>query len=278
MATCYCLLGGHGFELVDPREGMPAAKNAVLNALRLDDSLAEAHAFLAVIRLKYEWDWPGAEKAFKRSIQLNPSYAQARVSYSFYLEAMGRKEEAIREAEEARAIDPLSLSANVNLGWQYLQADRLERARQQFESTLELNSNFWGVHWALSHYYRRKGNFGAAIAALHKAIDVGGGHVLPLTTLGYTYAISGKPAEAGKVLDRLEALAEESYVAPFNMATIHAGLGANDEAFAWLEKAFEHRSRSLAWLNVYREYDGLRSDPRFQSLLRRIGLPEETML
>ena len=274
LATCYCLLAGYGFELVDPREGMPAAKNAVMEALRLDDSLAEPHAFLGIVRLKYEWDWPGAEEAFKRSIQINPSYAQARVSYSFYLQAMGRQEEAIREAEEARSIDPLSPAANINLGWQYLQADRPERARQQFESTAELDPYIWGVHWGLGHYHRRNGAYDKAIAAFQKAIDTGGGHVLPLTALGYTYAISGQPEKARKVLDKLEGLAKESYVSPFGMATIYAGLGLKDDAFTWLEKAFEHRSRSMVWLKVDRDFDGLRSDARFQALLRRIGLSE----
>ncbi len=276
IATCYCLLGGHGFELVEPGEGMPAAKNAVLEALSLDNTLAEPHAFLGVIRLKYEWDWPGAEEAFKRSIRLNPSYALARLFYSFYLEAMGRQEEAIREAEEARLIDPLSLQTNINLGWQYLQGGFPERAKLVFESTAELDPDFWGVHWGLGHYYREKGAYDTAIAAFQKAVESGGGYTLPLTALGYTYAIAGQPAAARAILVQLEALAEDGYVSPFNMATIYVGLGEADEAFIWLEKAFEKRSRSLAWLNVTKEYDGLRSDPRFKALLGRIGLPERT--
>ena len=274
MATCFCLLGGHGFELIDPNDGMPIAKNAVLKALSLDNTLAEPHAFLGVIRLKYEWDWPGAEEALKHSIQLNPSYAQARLFYSFFLEAMGRPDESIREAEKARSFDPLSLQANINLGWQYLRAGWPERARLVFESTAELDPDFWGVHWRPAHYYRRNGAHGEAIAAFQKAIDSGGGYTLPLTDLGYTYAIAGQPAEVRKILDRLHALAENRYVSPFNMATIHVGLGETDDAIIWLEKAFEKRSRSLAWLNVAKEYDGVRSDPRFRSLLKRVGLPE----
>ena len=273
LALCYCLLGGHGFELVDPREGMRAAREALLESLRLDDNLAESHAFLGVIRLKYEWDWPGAEKAFRHAIELNPSYAQARMSYSFFLEAMGRQEESIREAEAAQMIDPLSLGINVNLGWQYLRAGRLEQALSQLEKTDELRSGFWGVHWARGHYYRRKGEYDRAIEAFEKAEGAGGGYTLPMTDLGYTYAIAGRSAEAREILDRLKALAEKSYVSPYNMATVHVGLGEIDETFAWLEKAFESRSRSMAWLNVAREYDGLRSDPRFTSLVERVGLP-----
>lgn len=272
MAVCYCLLGGHGFEIVKPSEGMPAAKNAVMEALRLDDSLAEPQAFLGIIRLKYEWDWPGAEEAFKRSIELNPSYAQAHIFYSFFLEARGRQKEAIREAEEARVYDPLSLAANINLGWQYFQAGQLEQAKQIFERTVELNANFWGVHWGLGHYYRRKGNLAEAIAAFENAIAAGGGHTLPISALGYTYAIAGQPDAAHEMLDKLNALAEQTYVSPFNMAVIHAGLGDKDEAFAWLEKAYAQRSRSMAWLNVTRELDDLRADPRFESLARRVGL------
>jgi tetratricopeptide (TPR) repeat protein len=274
MASCFCLLSGQGFEVVRPRDAMPAAKAAALKALELDDTLTEPYAFLGFIRLKYEWDWQGAEDAIKHAIQLNPSYAQARLFHSIYLEAMGRQDEAIAEAEQARAIDPLSLAVNVNLGWQYLQAGRLEQARRLFESTAELNPDFWSVHWGLGHYYRQSGRYDEAIAAFQKAVDSGGGFTLPLKALGYTYAVSGRSTEAREVLDGLVALAEERYVSPFNMATIHVGLGENDEAFAWLDKAYDERSRSLVWLNVAKEYDGLRSDPRFKSLVRRIGLPE----
>ena len=274
MAACYCLLGGHGFELVDPKDGMPTAKEAAMDAIRLDASLAEPHAFVGIIRLKYEWDWPGAEEAFKHAIDLNPSYAQGHVFYSFFLEAMGRQKEAIREANIASQIDPLSLQANVNLGWQYLRAGQLDEALRQFELAEELNPGFWGAHWGIGHYYRRKGDHDRAIASFRKALAVGGGYTLPITDLGYTYAVSGRTAEARAMLDRLMKMAENAYVSSYSVATIHVGLGEIDTAFVWLERAFEERSRSLAWLNVADEYDNLRTDPRFTSLLRRVGLPE----
>ena len=129
MAACYCLLGGHGFELVVPREGMPTAKKAVMEALRLDSSQAEPHAFLGIIQLKYDWDWRSAEESFNRAIDLNPSYARGHIFYSFFLEAMGRQDEAIREAEAARTLDPLSRAANVNLGWQYLAGPAVRRCK-----------------------------------------------------------------------------------------------------------------------------------------------------
>ena len=124
----------------------------------------------------------------------------------------------------------------------------------------------------MGRYFLQKGMHKKAIAAFRKAIDANGGHTLPLSALGYTYAVSGKSTEARKILGKLKALSRETYVSPFNMATIHVGLGEKDEAFAWLDKAYEERSRSLAWLNVAKEYDGMRSDKRFKALLRRIGL------
>ena len=274
IATCYCLLGGHGFELVRPSEGMRAAKEAVLEALRLDDSLPEPHAFLGVIRLKYEWDWQGAEAAFRRAIDLSPSYAQAHIFYSFYLEAMGQQKAAVREAERAKTLDPLSLSANINLGWQYLQAEQLERAKGVFDATAELDPHFWGVHWGRGHYYQRKGEYHDAIEAFQKAVDTGGGHAMPLSGLGYAYAMAGQPQEAKAVLEKLKHLSEDSFVSPSNMATIYAGLGETEEAFVWLEKAFAERSRSIVWLKVTREYESLQSDPRFEALIQRVGLPD----
>ena len=135
-----------------------------------------------------------------------------------------------------------------------------------------MNTTFWGVHWGLGHYHRRKGDFAKAIASFRNAVAAGGGHALPLSALGYTYAITGQPEAAQEMFDKLSSLAEQTYVSPFNMAVIHAGLGDKEEAFAWLEKARAQRSLSLAWLNVTKELDGLRSDPRFESLARRVGL------
>ena len=274
MASCYCLLGGHGFELVRPGEAMPAARATFQQALALDDTLAEPYAFPGLIKLKFDWDWQGAEEDMEPAIELSPSFSQARLLYSIFLEAMGRQNEAIGEAELARSLDPLSLAVNVNLAWQYMQADRLDDARRQLEATAELGQGFWGLHWGWGHYHRRKGKPDQAIAAFQESIAATGGHTLPLSALGHAYAVSGRSAEAREVIEALMALAAESYVSPYNVATVYAGLGEDDEVFAWLEEAYDERSRSLAWLNVAREYDRLRADPRFESLVRRIGLPQ----
>ena len=274
LAMCYCLLGGHGMELVRPHVGMPRAKKAAEQALRLNDSMAEPYAFMGIVRLKYEWDWKGAEVAFKKAIKLAPNLFQARLFYSLFLEAMGRHDEAIRQAEYARFINPLSREAIVNLGWQYLQAGKPDRAQVQFESALELEPNFWGALWGQGHYYLRQGLVEKAIESFRRAVASGGGHALPLSALGHAYAVSGRRSDALKVLDRLKAIERKTYVSPYHLATIYVGLGDDDKAFAELERAFQQRSRSLAWLNVMPEYQRLKAKPRYIQLKRRVGLPD----
>jgi len=272
MASCYCLLGGHGLELTAPREGMPKAKAAAQKALEIDSELAEPYGVLGIIRTKYDWDWDGGEKALRRALELNPSFTQGHAWYSIHLEAMGRHEEAILEAERARELDPLSLGSNVNLGWQLYQAGRHREAAERYNKTLELDPSFWGAHWALGVYFQSQGRYDEAITALKMAVERKSGHTLALSTLAYTYAVSGNRAEALKILEGLKARSGKTYVSPAHIATIYAGLGEKDQAFEWLEKAYAARSRSLAWLNVAQEWNGLRSDPRFTALLAKVGL------
>ena len=272
LASCYCLLGGHGLELVEPAIGMPAARSALTKALELDPDAAEPHVFIGIVRLKYEWDFDGAEQSFRTAIEMNPSLWRAHLFYSFYFEAMARHDEAIAEAQVARDLNPLSLAATINLGWQYLQTDDLDRALAQFNAARELDAEFWGTHWGLGHYYRRKGDYGRAIDAFEKAVARNGGHSLALSALGYTLGIAGQRDRARKIIEQLEELAKISYVPPFHIATVYVGLGEYDTAIDWLEKALHARSRSMAWLNVASEFAVLRSDPRFQDLIRRVGL------
>ena len=274
LAACYCLLGGHGFELVSPGEGMPAAKKAVMEALRLDQSRAEPHAFLGIIQLKYDWDWRSAEESLARAIELNPSYSRGHIFYSFYLEAMGRQEEAVVEAEAAKTLDPLSRAANINLGWQYLQAGRAEDAKETFLKATEIYPNHWGVYWGMGQYHLRQGEIVEAISAFQMARSAGGGHAMPLSALGFAFAISGNERRALRTLHEVEALSRETYVSPYHMAVIHAGLGDKGAAFALLDDAYRVRSRSMAWLNVAPEMESLRDDPRFDALLFRVGLVE----
>jgi tetratricopeptide (TPR) repeat protein/DNA-binding winged helix-turn-helix (wHTH) protein len=273
MASCYCLLSGLGLEVMAPRLLMPEAKSAALKALELDDKLAEAHAAHGMIQLKYDWDWSAAEKAFKEAIALNPSYSQAHLWYSLFLEAMARPEEAIAAAQRARELDPLSLRTNVNVAAQLHTARRYDEAIEHIERALDLDSDFWAAHWRLGDCYAQKRMFKEAIAALQKAVSLSNGNPAAMVSLGYTYAISGQRGKAMKVITELDTMAERRYISPANVAAIYAGLGDTDRALEWLERAYEMRSRTMVWLNVWPQYDALRSDPRFTDLLRRVGLP-----
>lgn len=274
MASCYCLLSGLGLETMPPKVLMPEAKAAALKALELDNTLAEAHASLGMVRLKFDWDWSGAEKEFNEAIQLNPGYLQAHIWHSLFLEAMGRQSEAIAAAQRARELDPLSLRARVNLGAQLYSARQYDEAIPHLQKALELDPNFWAAHWRLGDCYAQKGMTEEAIAELQSAVKLSSGNPATLVSLGYTFAKSGQRAEALKVLDELKALSLHRYVSPANLAAVYSGLGETDLAMESLEQALEMRSRSVVWLKVWPQYDNLRADPRFTDLLKRIGLPE----
>ncbi|HEX2714528.1 MAG TPA: tetratricopeptide repeat protein, partial [Candidatus Acidoferrales bacterium] len=273
MADCYSLLGWDLFGALAPREALPIAKAAAGRALEKDDSLAEAHSSLAWTKLAFDWDWAGAEREFKRALELNPGYAVAHQWYAECLAGMGRYEEAGAEAKQARELDPLSLTINTIAGW-ILYFDRQnDQAMAQFRRTLELDPNFWVAHWTLGRAYEQKRMFAEAIAELQRASALSAGSPLSLAALGHAYAVSGQTVGAQHVLAQLKELAEKRYVLPYSIATIYAGLGETDEAFRWLERAYEERSGWLIWLRAEPVSDALRPDPRFQDLLRRIGLP-----
>jgi tetratricopeptide (TPR) repeat protein len=262
--------------LLPPREGMPKAKAAAMRALELDETLAEAHTSLGRVLAAYEWNWTSAEKEFKRAIDLNPHYATAHQWYGGCLEATGRSNEAIAERKRAQELDPLSLVINFELGVAFYYAHNYDQAIEQFHKTLELDQNFPAAHVFLPAAYEQKGKYEEAIAEFKKGIPLRGGSEWAFTKggLGHLYAILGKKSEALTLLDELKQLAAQEYVPPTSIALVYAGLGEKDEAFAWLEKAYEERSFQLQWLNVEPRWDSLRSDPRFADLIRRIGLPQ----
>jgi len=273
IADCYSLLGWDLFGALPPREALPIAKAAARKALEIDDSLAEAHSSLAWTKLAFDWDWSSAESEFKRAIELNPGYAVTHHWYAECLAGMGRHAEALAEIKQAQELDPLSLIISSVAGW-ILYFDRQDdQAIAQFRKTLELDPNFWVAHWTLGRAYEQKAMFAEAVAEIQKAIDLSEGSPLSLAALGHTYAVSGSQAEAQKVLDKLKESSKQRYISPYSIAAIHAGLGEKDQVFMWLEKAYEERSGWLIWLRAEPISDPLRSDPRFQDLLRRIGLP-----
>jgi TolB-like protein/DNA-binding winged helix-turn-helix (wHTH) protein/Tfp pilus assembly protein PilF len=259
-----------------PREAMPKAKAAAIRALELDETLAEAHVSLGRVLAAFDWDWTSAEKEYKRAIELNPRYAVAHQWYGGYLAVMGRSNEAIAEKKLAQELEPLSLTINFELGLAFYHARDYDQAIEQFQKTLELDQNFPAPHSFLPAAYEQKGMYREAIGEFKKAIPltpVGEG-TLSEAGLGHVYAVTGKKSEARTLLDELKQLSTKEYVPGTSIALIYVGLGEKDQAFAWLDKAYEQRAFQLQWIQLDPRWDNLRSDPRFQDLLRRIHLTQ----
>jgi DNA-binding winged helix-turn-helix (wHTH) protein/TolB-like protein/Flp pilus assembly protein TadD len=272
LADAYALLGSMGNAFLPRREAMHRARAAAMKALEIDDTLAEAHTSLAFVKMQHDWDWPGAEREFKRAIELNPSYATAHHWYAYYLAAMGRHAEAIREIRRAQEIDPLSLIINTDVGEIFYYASRYDEAIEQCRKTIEMDTNFTLAHRVLAWAYEEKGMHAEAITELQKAVSISEDETNILASLGHVYAMSEKRDEARRVLNHLKKLSIQSYVPSSDIAIVYASLGEKDQAFAWLEKAYEDRSGSLILLKVWPLMDPLRSDPRFADLVRRVGL------
>jgi TolB-like protein/Flp pilus assembly protein TadD len=272
LAACHCQLGGHGIEVVTPRAALPEALQLASRALELDDTLAEPYAVIGIIKFKYEWDAEAAEQYLQQAVEKKPSLFEAYQWRSQIAEGTGRHELAVEQARIAHRLNPLSLAANLNLGWQLYQAGRLTEAESEFESLLEFDPDFWGGHWGKAHCLRERGELTAAIAEFARAVDLGGGHNLPVASLGYTYAVAGERDAARAILKQLRALSEKTYVSPVHVAMVHAGLGESDAALEWLDKGLRVRARSMAWLTEIREFESLRDDPRYDELIATIGI------
>lgn len=259
-----------------PREKMPLAKAAAIKALQLDDTLVEAHTSLARVLHVYDWDWPAAEKEFKRAIELNPHYAPAHQWYGGYLTATGRFPEADAEKKRALELEPLSLIMNFEAGLAFYFSRSYDQAIDQFQKTLELDANFPPPHTFLAASYEQKGMIEKAITAFQKAITVtqGPARALAMAGLAHVYAVSERKTEARKILAELQRSSKDSHVPATDTALIYAGLGDKDKAFAQLAKAYEEHAFTLSNLKVEPRFDPLHSDPRFDDLLRRIGLPQ----
>jgi adenylate cyclase len=259
--------------VVAPREVMPKAKEAAQRALAIDNALGEAHASLAYITFFYDWDWPAAEKEFKRALELNPNNADTHHWYSHFLMGQGRIEESLTQSKRALELSPFDILFNIHLGWHYLHARQYDQALDQIEKTIEMDKNFAQTYPWLGLILEQKGRYPEAIAAFQKAIKLfPGGSSIAEAELAHTYALSGNREEAQKIIAELQELSKSKYVSSFQIAAIYAGLGEKDQAFAWLEKAYEERSDGLVNLNAEQRFDSLRSDPRFKDLARRIGL------
>ena len=261
------------YNLSQPRTVLSRAKAAAESALEIDNQLAEAHTSLARVRADYDWDWPAAEQEFQRALELNPNYATAHHWYALHLMAMGQFEEAAAEIKSAQQIDPLSLSISASTGLPFYWSRRYDEAIEQFRRTLELDLSFALAHVLLGQAYAQKRMFDEAIAELSRARELDD-TTRARAILGYTLAVAGRRDEAARILNELQDLASQKYVSPYFRVLIHTALGEQDQAFEWLEKAYEERSEWLVWLKVDPKLDSLRADVRFASLVQRVGLPE----
>lgn len=273
LADTYIMLGFYG--IAKPSDSFAKSKQAASRALELDNTLAEAHATLADVKLHYDYDWKGAGEEFRRAIELNPSYATAHQWYSVYLALAGREEEGLAEIRRAREMDPLSLPINADLALNFFYARRYDRVVEQCKKTLELDPNFGLGHFHLARAYLEKKMYPEAVAEFRRAIEIQPENPLPLALLGHAYGVSGQPAKAQAIIDQLNATSAHRYLSPVFLSLVYVGLGEKDQALAWAEKAYQEHAPLLTRLKMDPIVDGLRQDPRFQDLLRRIGPPDD---
>jgi len=274
IADSYSLLAFFGVgDTVPPREAMPKAKAAALKALELDPTLGEAHASLGFVLTNYDWDFPAAEKEFKRAIELNPAYPQAHSFYAVHLTAVGRMEEAIAELHRGLELDPFVLIIHHYLARTLYYAQRKDEAIAEERRILEMDPNFFPAHNLLGMMLLEKGEKEEGLAELRKALELSHGALISLANLGYAQGVTGQRAEAVKTLEHLSELSRQRYIPSYYFAIVYAGLGQKDQAFAWLEKAYQERSNYVVFLKVIESMAPLRSDPRLQELVGRIGPP-----
>jgi len=271
LANSYALLPG--YMLAPAAQYMPKAREAAVRALEIDDELPEAHVALALILENYDWDWNTAEKEYRRAIELNPNYATAHHWYAEFLTWRGRFDEALRESESARRLDPLSLIIATDRGATLYFARQYDRAIEQFQSVLEMDPSFGRAHLGIDAYMQQ-GRFSEALAKLEEWRRLAGDGTNIRSRLVYAYGRMGQKDKARAELRKLEAMNSMSRHDPVAMVMAYIGVADNDAALRSLEKAYAERSNLLTALKVEPVYDPLREDPRFQELLRRVGFAE----
>ena len=275
LADSYSLLGGPeaGGDMA-PNEALPKAKTAALKAVETDESLAEGHVALAHVKYFYDRDFAGAEREFKRAIELNPNYAQARHWYAIYLSIIPeRMQEALAEIRRARELDPTSLVINAWYGRILLLTGQVDQSIDQLKKTLELDPEFILARYRLGQSYVEKQMYNEAIQEFNQLLKLPRARALGLMGLAHAYALAGRREEAEKDLGELLELRKGQYISPGQLAIIYIGLGEKDKAFAYLEEANKMHDLNIMRLKVERRFDPLRSDPRFNDLVRRIGIP-----
>jgi Flp pilus assembly protein TadD len=263
-------MGDWEYGVLPPREAFPKAKAAAAKALSLNNTLGEAHTSLAFVLDLFDWDWKSAEREYRQAVELSPSYATAHQWYAWHLIVLGRNSEAVTEMRRAEVLDPLSLIISADMADILLIARLYDESIQQSRKAIEMDPHFAVAHYQLGQAFAQKHMYNDAIAELRKAIGFSGGNKTFMSNLAYAYAISGRRNEAVGILKDLKNPLNNGFSHASEIAVVYVGLDEKDQAMTWLEKAYEERFNPSVLLRP--SFDPLRSDPRFQELLRRIGL------
>jgi TolB-like protein/DNA-binding winged helix-turn-helix (wHTH) protein/Tfp pilus assembly protein PilF len=271
LADTYALLGDWQYAAMTPKEAYPKAKAAALKAVTLDNALGEAHNSLAFLLDGFDWDLDSGGKEFRRAIELNPGYATGHHWYAWHLALLGRYDEAIAEMKKAESVDPLSLIINADLAELLVLAHSYDEAIGQSRKTIEMDPNFAMAHDQLAEAYLQKHMYAQAIPELQKAVQLSSGSPMCLANLARAYAFSGQRDEATALLSDLKTSSTPGFSHASEVAAIYASLGDKDQAMNWLEKGYAERFNPGVLIRP--RFDPLRSDPRFQRLVQRVGLP-----
>jgi TolB-like protein/DNA-binding winged helix-turn-helix (wHTH) protein/Flp pilus assembly protein TadD len=270
LTDSYALAGDWKYGVLAPKEAYPKAKAAAVKAIELDNTLGEAHISLAYCLDGFDWDFASAGREFARGIELSPGYATGYEWYGWHLASLGRNGEAVAEVQKAASLDPLSLIISSDLAEELLIAHRYDEATEQTRKTINMDSFFAPAHYVLGQAFVQKHMYQEAIAELQKAIELSEGSTAFTANLAYAYAVSGRRDEAVKLLNDLKNRSRNGFSNAAEIALVYVGLDQKEQAMAWLEKAFEERFSP--WVLMRPTFDPIRSDPRFQDLLHRIGL------
>jgi adenylate cyclase len=272
LADCYVTLGSWENGTVPPLEAMAQAQQAASKALELDSRLVEAHTSLAYRTTHYEWDWERAEAQFKHAFELNPNYAVCHHWYSHFLTALGRTEESLKASKRCLELDPLDLLTNAHLAWHYQFSRQYDEAIEQCWKTNELHPISFFPSYVLGLAFEQQGQIDRAVEKFQTAVKMSGGVTYAAAGLGHLYGRAGKITEARAIYEELQARRKHDYVPAYDLALVCAGLGRQDQAFEYLSQAYDERSGWMTYLKADPRLDALRSDARFQELLRRVRL------
>jgi TolB-like protein/DNA-binding winged helix-turn-helix (wHTH) protein/Flp pilus assembly protein TadD len=270
LADAYALAGGWEYGVLSPQEAAPRAKEAASKAVLLDPNLSEAHTSLAFALEMSAWDWAGAEREYRRALDLNPGYATAHHWYGYHLLTVGRNDEGIAELKRAESLDPLSLIISAGVADALYIAHFVDEATRQLHRTLEMDPNFAMAHYQMGQVLAYRGQFDAAIAEFQRAIELSGHSPAFDANLANAYAAAGRTADAARIARDLVQLQPQNGSVDANIALIYVGLGENDQAMYWLEKAYQARFEAVVLVRP--QFDPLRRDPRFTDLMGRLGL------